>query len=456
MAIYKRGKVYWYKFMFDGQQIRESTKQGNDRKARTMESKHRVRLADEKMEREKACERLGCSEVIRCHECEKLFNARKAIREGENVFCTNGCCSAWEKKHTRILRLAEFLNEHFLPFVESQSRASNPKTADYYTYGATKLLASGLGDLKLDEITSQHAGEFIRRNGKLAASTQNCGLRTLRRALKLAYDWGKLERPAKISLARGERQRERVVSESEFLSYRELCREPWQDIATLIFGIGIRPGEAYKLRWEDIVLNAEGGTIQIVEGKSKAARRQLPIGFVPEVHRMLRGRWESQSCPSEGWVFPAGSASGHVEESTTKIQHGDALKKLLAAKQAFDKWKEGGEKGRWQDAVEAKTKLGADYLERHEDAVRGGVTKFEPYCLRHSALTRLAEAGCDAFTLARIAGHSSITITQRYCHPQAEAIQSAFQKMAGGHNSGHSTDSHIPAQLLAGGVTTLD
>jgi len=27
---YKRGKVYWYKFMWQGKLIRESTKQGND------------------------------------------------------------------------------------------------------------------------------------------------------------------------------------------------------------------------------------------------------------------------------------------------------------------------------------------------------------------------------------------------------------------------------------------
>jgi hypothetical protein len=35
---------------------------------------------------------------------------------------------------------------------------------------------------------------------------------------------------------------------------------------------------------------------------------------------------------------------------------------------------------------------------------------------------------CDRFTLARIAGHSSITITQRYCHPQADAVEAAFLK----------------------------
>ena len=35
-------------------------------------------------------------------------------------------------------------------------------------------------------------------------------------------------------------------------------------------------------------------------------------------------------------------------------------------------------------------------------------------------------AGGDVFVLARIAGHSSITITQRYVHPQADAINRVF------------------------------
>ncbi len=51
-----------------------------------------------------------------------------------------------------------------------------------------------------------------------------------------------------------------------------------------------------------------------------------------------------------------------------------------------------------------------------------------PYVLRHTVLTRLADAGCDVFALARIAGHSSITTTQRYVHPQADAIERAFAK----------------------------
>jgi hypothetical protein len=52
----------------------------------------------------------------------------------------------------------------------------------------------------------------------------------------------------------------------------------------------------------------------------------------------------------------------------------------------------------------------------------------------------LAEKGCDAFTLAKIAGHSSITITQRYCHPQADAIERAFGNLSGGHKIEHNPE----------------
>ena len=43
----KRGSCgrYWYRFMWQGRLVRESTKQGNDKIARQMESAHRTSLA---------------------------------------------------------------------------------------------------------------------------------------------------------------------------------------------------------------------------------------------------------------------------------------------------------------------------------------------------------------------------------------------------------------------------
>jgi hypothetical protein len=90
--------------------------------------------------------------------------------------------------------------------------------------------------------------------------------------------------------------------------------------------------------------------------------------------------------------------------------------------------------------VREAVKLEPEYLRMHSVAIQMGCKRFEIYCLRHSALTMLAESGCDAFTLARIAGHSSITITQRYCHPQADAIERAFGKLSGGHKIGHNSE----------------
>ena len=45
MAIFNRGRVYWYHFIFNGQHIQESTKQKNPRVARQIEAAHRTSLA---------------------------------------------------------------------------------------------------------------------------------------------------------------------------------------------------------------------------------------------------------------------------------------------------------------------------------------------------------------------------------------------------------------------------
>jgi hypothetical protein len=45
MAVYKRGRVWWYKFNWNGEPIRESTKQTNKRVAEQIEAAKRMALA---------------------------------------------------------------------------------------------------------------------------------------------------------------------------------------------------------------------------------------------------------------------------------------------------------------------------------------------------------------------------------------------------------------------------
>ncbi|MGA7315787.1 MAG: tyrosine-type recombinase/integrase [Silvibacterium sp.] len=466
MTIYKRGGVYWYKFKFNGEVIRESTGQGSDRRARQIEAAHRVRLAKQQDGREEALERLKCTAVLLCEECEKWFNAEVAQHQDRHTLCSSACSAKWIKRHTPISTFAQFLQQDFKPYVETHFKAK-PATALYYRYGVNLLLEAGMGALLLNEITSQHAVGYIAKQAKRSPSTVNCGLRTLRRALNLAENWKKIDRAPKLELAKGEVQRERVVAQPEFLAYRELCRQPWRDVATVLYGTAVRPGELYKLRWEHVLLNGTGGLIQIAEGKTRAARRFLPM--VPEVYATLKERHANQKFPVEGWVFPAGSRSGHLEESSAKISHGDAMKKLTAASAAHRAWVEQGRNGDWLAAVERTSKLDREYLERHSGVIQAGWKRFQPYCLRHTALTLLAQAGCDAFTLARIAGHSSITITQRYIHPQADAIEQAFGKFAGaqltqykpihaegGHKRGHSLELAESNQMGLQAVTDCE
>jgi integrase len=348
MAIFKRGRIYWYHFVFNGAHVQESTKQGNPRVARQMEAAHRTALA-----------------------------------KGEAGF-----------RERPVVSLNDFLKHEFLPFVESKFKAAKPRTLRYYQYGAKTLQESDFAALNLTEITDQHAGHYAAKRASLSPSTVNCGLRTLRRALSLAYQWGKLDRMPKITLAKGERQRERVLTEDEADRYLAACPQPWKDAATIMLGTAMRPSEVFSLRWEHVLLNGTGGFLQIREGKSRAARRLLPL--VPAVYSALKARYQAQGCPTESWVFPAATVSGHLEGGSAKNQHAAALKAV-------------------NDQAEKKNGL--------------ELIPFPPYCLRHTALTNLAAAGCDAFTLARIAGHSSITITQRYCHPQADAIERAFSKL---------------------------
>ncbi len=218
--------------------------------------------------------------------------------------------------------LADFLRRDFLPYVEANC-AAKPETVKYYQRGARSLLAMDFAALPLDEITDQHGSQFAVRYGCTSASNINCGLRTLRRALNLADEWGRLSHAPHISLAKGERQRDRVLTDAEIAGYLSACPQPWLDCAVIMLGTGMRPGEVFGLRWEHVLLNGHGGMIQIVEGKSKAARRLLPM--VPAAWSALKSRHDAQGAPAEGWVFPSGSRSGHLGANTTKNQHRRAL-----------------------------------------------------------------------------------------------------------------------------------
>jgi integrase len=156
----------------------------------------------------------------------------------------------------------------------------------------------------------------------------------------------------------------------------------------LLADTGMRPDECYRLCWENITFaNGRNGTLLITHGKP----------MTPRVRELLERRWVAAGKLLEGFVWPAPTKSGHMDHSTLKKQHARTFRTL------------------------------------NDEAKRTGQPILKPFVLysfRHTFLTRLAESGCDAWTLARIAGWSDISISKRYVHPSEEAVLTALARMS--------------------------
>jgi integrase len=293
--------------------------------------------------------------------------------------------------------LAEVARKQFLPWVETSS-AATPKTWLYYRNGVRRLLEfAGIAGAKLDEVGGAQIAAYVaaRQSANLQVSSINRELQVLRRILAVALEWGAVERVGKVKMLSGERHRERVVTPEEEARYLSAAPEPLASIATVLVDSGLRPEECFRLQWENVwFASGRHGALFVPFGKTEAARRTVPL--TARARAVLDARWFQAKQPEEGWVWPAPTRGGHVEASSIKKQHSKALR-------------------------------------------LGAVRALVLYSLRHTFLTRLGESGCDAWTLARIAGHSSIGISSRYVHPGEDAVLAAMSRL-GGHKSGHSRE----------------
>jgi integrase len=64
------------------------------------------------------------------------------------------------------------------------------------------------------------------------------------------------------------------------------------------------------------------------------------------------------------------------------------------------------------------------------------IKDFRFHDLRHTAATRMAAGGADAFTLCSIFGWSDIRMALRYTHAMSDAKRRAVENLTGKQNSG--------------------
>lgn len=362
MSIFKRGSVYWFHFMFNGEHVQRSTKQGNPKVARQIEAAYRTALA-------------------------------------------KGEVGIEERKPAPMFRP---FSQRFLDHVGARHE-NKPQTVAFYSAKLNRLLEyAPIAGARLDKIDEGVIeGYVVARRVDVGPATVNRELATLRRILRLAYEWKEILRVPRIRLLSGERTREFVLSHQQEATYLGACPQPLHDMAVLMLETGLRIGEALRLGWTDVTLKPVNGArfpfVRVREGKSLNAWRIVPL--TDRAAAMLRERRIAQE-------IEAAKRKADGKESPTLL--------FVFANR------------------DGKPYIGTSINHLHRDVCAPKVdgkrkavfpADFVLHSLRHTMLTRLGESGVDAFTIMRIAGHSSITVSQRYIHPTPEAVERAFERL---------------------------
>lgn len=223
---------------------------------------------------------------------------------------------------------------------------------------------------RLNDITALQIEKYRARRLESGASksTVNRELALMKRMFNLAIDWGfTLENPVRKVRFFSEKDnlKERILTREEEPRLLSLCKGHLKAVVLIALNTGMRLGEILGLRWSQVDLGR--GQIRIERTKS-GLDRLVPINSVLQgVFSGLRGE-NGQS----GFVF--------FNPSTGKP--------LTRVRKSF---------------TTACRKAKICGLRFHD--------------LRHTFASRLVEAGIDLITIKELLGHSSVTITERYTHP---------------------------------------
>jgi integrase len=286
-----------------------------------------------------------------------------------------------------IPTLAEFTRELY-PW---WTRELKPNTKKYYFDAIRPVLdCPEIANARLDEIRPRLIEHFKseRMKADISLATLQHSLRALRRALvvaatKFEYNF----RPPKFDL-RDEPKRDFVVDEPTFQKILANCgrpadepiapgitakagagRETMQALITVLYDCGLRAGEATKLTWDRVDL--EGRRIFIDAGKTKAARRKVPL-----TNRVLAALNGLKAKRREGVAFVFTRYKGKQPLTVGWASH---------------------EFGRIRKAL----------------GLPDGCVL---HSLRHSFASRLGNKGCATADLMAVCGWESPSIAKRYTH----------------------------------------
>lgn len=290
-------------------------------------------------------------------------------------------------------------------------RGLEDKTTDPYRAGWKLRVVPALGHLTVRMITHGAVDRAVHSwiADECSRSTVKNSLAVLVRVLEQALRDGLIERnPARITGW----QREYARAEDELDDPRSLALSDWAALTRLADALVSKSTGGY-VGWRDVVLFAACTAARIGEvsgcrvkdlnikewtwtvrrqtttapgglvDKGTKGKRARRVPLIEEIREIVLRRIAETDGTNDARLF-TGPRGGRI---TTAILR-DAT--------------------HWDEAV---TGLGYEHLRRHD--------------LRHTGLTWMADAGVPVHHLQRIAGHGSLTTTQRYLHPDRRSVTDA-------------------------------
>jgi len=260
------------------------------------------------------------------------------------------------------------------------------------------------GNRLLSEITARDVDDFKKfRLKDVSASTVNRELQCIRSLFNLAKRWNRFFGNNPVSEARliqVNNQKERILSNDEEDRLLALSNPHLKPILITALNTGMRKNEILTLKWSNIDQDTGVITLEHTNTKTKRTRR-IPINSI------LRKLLLEQRLKSGGndYVFLGPS--------------GNAYRRHDSIKGSFER---------------TCKNAGIEGLRFHD--------------LRHTAATRMVEAGASIVAVSKILGHSDIKMTMRYTHPDT-SLKEAVELLTKSNISDSLTDRFTDNQEMS-------
>ena len=318
---------------------------------------------------------LGFTDEITAAQAKYIYNEQSNLVKHNKLYSN------------QIPKLRDFIPEYLDYIIHIANKRS--WVSDQF---ALKQFLGYFGNISLEKIDHNHLINYqdFRIKAGRSNATVNRELSILRRfynVAKIKGKWFKENPVSQIQFLYEEKNKDRVLSFEEEDLLMAASPGYLRDILICALNTGMRKNEIITLKWENVDLKNNFITIESTHTKTKRLR-QVPINHT------LRDSLLSLLNNQSDYVYLSNSKEPYKGQDSLKKVFNNAIK-------------------------------------------RSGIDKIRFHDLRHTAATRMVEAGADITDVASALGHYDIRTTMRYAHPKKSVIEAVEKLSRKNHTKNH-------------------